>query len=156
MTSQKKLTVVITADSTQFSRNLKSVSKELQGFGKKITQLTSFFAGKTAASVRVAMKVQDAFKTIQAGTGATGMKLKELQNEFKKLARIVPEFYQETATAIADLNAMPGLSDRPLREMGKAVLDVTRLAGGDLKGNIAAVAKAMNAWQVDAAAGTGV
>lgn len=154
MTSQKKLTVVITADSTQFSRNLKSVSKELQGFGKKITQLTSFFAGKTAASIRAAMKVQDAFKTIQAGTGATGMKLKELQNEFKKLARIVPESYQEVGTAIADLNTMLGLSDRPLREMGKAMLDVTRLAGGDLKGNIASVAKAMNAWQVDAAAGT--
>ncbi len=156
MTSQKKLTVVITADSTQFSRNLKSVSKELQGFGKKITQLTSFFAGKTAASVRAAMKVQDAFKTIQAGTGATGMKLKELQNEFKKLARIVPEFYQETATAIADLDAMPGLSGQSLQKMGKAMLDVTRLAGGDLKSNIASVAKAMNAWQVDAAAGTGV
>lgn len=156
MTSQKKLTVVITADSTQFSRNLKSVSKELQGFGKKITQLTSFFAGKTAASVRAAMKVQDAFKTIQAGTGATGMKLKELQNEFKKLARIVPEFYQETATAIADLDAMPGLSGQSLQKMGKAMLDVTRIAGGDLKSNIASVAKAMNAWQVDAAAGTGV
>lgn len=141
MTSQKKLTVVITADSTQFSRNLKSVSKELQGFGKKITQLTSFFAGKTAASVRAAMKVQDAFKTIQAGTGATGMKLKELQNEFKKLARIVPEFYQETATAIADLNAMPGLSGQSLQKMGKAMLDVTRLAGGDLKSNIASVAR---------------
>lgn len=36
MTSQKKLTVVITTDSTQFSRNLKSVSKELQGFEKKL------------------------------------------------------------------------------------------------------------------------
>lgn len=87
------------------------------------------------------MKVQDAFKTIQAGTGATGMKLKELQNEFKKLARIVPELYQETATAIADLNAMPGLSGQSLQKMGKAMLDVTRLAGGDLKSNIASVAK---------------
>lgn len=33
------------------------------------------------------------------------------------------------------------------------MLDVTRLAGGDLKSNIAAVTKAMNAWQVDAVAG---
>ena len=73
----------------------------------------------------------------------------------KNLHELSPSFTR-TATAIADLNAMPGLSDRPLREMSKAVLDVTRLAGGDLKSNIASVAKAMNAWQVDAAAGTGV
>ena len=88
-----------------------------------------------------AVKVQDAFKTIRAGTGATGEKLRGLQDEFKKLARTVPNSYQGTATAIADLNAMPGLSGQSLQKMGKAMLDVTRLAGGDLKSNIASVAR---------------
>lgn len=159
--AQKKLNVVITADTTQFERQmriasnkLKDVGKDLENFGKSISKMTGLLAAKGAAAVNAAMKVQDAFKTIQTGTGATGEKLRGLQDEFKKLARTVPESYQEVATAIADLNTMLGLSDRPLREMGKAMLDVTRLAGGDLKGNIASVAKAMNAWQVDAAAGT--
>lgn len=159
--AQKKLTVVITADTTQFekqmrvvSNRLKNAGKDLQSFGKSITAVTGFLTAKGAAAMNAAMKVQDAFKTIQAGTGATGKTLKGLQDEFKELARSVPESYQEVATAIADLNTKLGLSDRPLREMGKAMLDVTRLAGGDLKGNIASVAKAMNAWQVDAAAGT--
>lgn len=159
--AQKKLTVVITADTTQFekqmrvvSNRLKNAGKDLQSFGKSITAVTGLLTAKGAAAMNAAMKVQDAFKTIQAGTGATGKTLKGLQDEFKELARSVPESYQEVATAIADLNTKLGLSDRPLREMGKAMLDVTRLAGGDLKGNIASVAKAMNAWQVDAAAGT--
>lgn len=159
--AQKKLTVVITADTTQFekqmrvvSNRLKNAGKDLQSFGKSITKVTGLLTAKGAAAMNAAMKVQDAFKTIQAGTGAMGKTLKGLQDEFKELARSVPESYQEVATAIADLNTMLGLSDRPLREMGKAMLDVTRLAGGDLKGNIASVAKAMNAWQVDAAVGT--
>ncbi len=150
--AQKKLNVVITADTTQFERQmriasnkLKDVGKDLENFGKSISKMTGLLAAKGAAAVNAAMKVQDAFKTIQTGTGATGEKLRGLQDEFKKLARTVPESYQEVATAIADLNTMLGLSDRPLREMGKAMLDVTRLAGGDLKGNIASVAKAMNA-----------
>ena len=161
--AQKKLNVVITADTTQFERQmriasnkLKDVGKDLENFGKSISKMTGLLAAKGAAAVNAAMKVQDAFKTIQTGTGATGEKLRGLQDEFKKLARTVPESYQEVATAIADLNTMLGLSDRPLREMGKAMLDVTRLAGGDLKGNIASVSKAMNAWQVDVSTGTEV
>lgn len=159
--AQNKLTVVITADTTQFekqmrvvSNRLKSAGKDLQSFGQSITKVTGFLTAKGAAAMNAAMKVQDAFKTIQTGTGATGKTLKGLQDEFKELARSVPESYQEVPMAIADLNTMLGLSGGQLWEMGKAMLDVTRLAGGDLKGNIASVAKAMNAWQVDAVAGT--
>lgn len=72
-----------------------------------------------------AVKVQDAFKTIRAGTGATGEKPRALQDEFKKFARTVPNSYQETATAIADLNTGPGLSGQPLWKMGRAMPDVT-------------------------------
>lgn len=72
-----------------------------------------------------AVKIQDAFKTIQVGTGATGEKLRALQDEFKKFARTVPESYGEAATAIADLNTGPGLSGQSLRKTGRPMPDVT-------------------------------
>lgn len=132
MSAQKKLTIVLAADLSQFDKNMlaaskriKNLGKDVQNFGKKVLALGNIMKARGVSALLSAVKIQDAFKTIQVGTGATGEKLRGLQNEFKKLARIVPEFYQETATAIADLNTGPGLSGQSLRKMGRAMLDVT-------------------------------
>ena len=151
--AQHKLTMVLAAETTQFSKKMSDVSKrikslnsDVQRFGKSFLSNMNLIKVKGASALVAAVKVQDAFKIIQAGTGATAEKLKGLQDEFKKLASSVPDSYQASATAIADLNTMLGLSGQSLQEMSKAMLDLTRLAGGDLKGNIAAVSQAMNSW----------
>ena len=151
--AQHKLTMVLAAETTQFSKKMSDVSKrikslnsDVQRFGKSFLSNMNLIKVKSASALVAAVKVQDAFKIIQAGTGATAEKLKGLQDEFKKLASSVPDSYQASATAIADLNTMLGLSGQSLQEMSKAMLDLTRLAGGDLKGNIAAVSQAMNSW----------
>ena len=100
-----------------------------------------------------AKKLQDAYKLIQVGTGATGAALRGLQEEFKKVAVSGPQSFQESATAVADLNTRLGLSGEPLRKMSQTMLDLTRLTGGELKGNITAVTQAMNVWGVSAQSG---
>lgn len=132
MALRPKLTIEITSDITQFERNARQISKtlarnskEIQQLGKNISSVFKMMMLRVAGAVQAAMKVRDAFKTIRAGTGATGEKPRALQDEFKKFARTVPESYGEAATAIADLNTGPGLSGQSLRKTGRAMPDVT-------------------------------
>ena len=132
---QKKLTIVLAADLSQFdkdmlaaSKRIKNLGKDVQNFGKKVLALGNIMKARGASAPLSAVKIQDAFKTIRAGTGATGVtgeKPRGLQDEFKKLARTVPESNGETATAIADLDTGPGLSGQSLRKTGRAMPDVT-------------------------------
>lgn len=106
------------------SKRIKNLGKDVQNFGKKVLALGNIMKARGVSALLSAVKIQDAFKTIQVGTGATGEKLRALQDEFKKFARTVPESYGEAATAIADLNTGPGLSGQSLRKTGRAMLDV--------------------------------
>lgn len=93
MVAQRKLTMVLAAETTQFSKKMSDVSKrikslnsDVQRFGKSFLSNMNLIKAKGASALVAAVKVQDAFKIIQAGTGATAEKLKGLQDEFKKLA----------------------------------------------------------------------
>lgn len=155
-----KLTFGLSFDLQQFNKGMFFVQKKLRDLGKslQIKAPTLMYNGmygfsKIGAAVTAAKKLQDAYKLIQVGTGATGAALRGLQEEFKKVAVSGPQSFQESATAVADLNTRLGLSGEPLRKMSQTMLDLTRLTGGELKGNITAVTQAMNVWGVSAQSG---
>jgi len=155
-----KLVFGLSVDLQQFNKGMLNAQKKIRDLAKsfQITAPSNAYSGlwgfsRVGVAVAAAKKIQDAYKAIQVGTGATGTALRKLQEEFRKVAVSGPQSFQESATAIADLNTRLGLSGEPLRKMSQTMLDLTRLTGGELSGNIASVTKAMNAWGVSAQSG---
>lgn len=120
------------------------------------TAFAAAFAGVVAAGV-AAFKIGDtfdqAFDTIRIGTGATGDDLEGLKGDFKAVAREVPADLGDVSTAVADINTRLGLSGAPLQDLSTQFLELSRLTGSDLAGNIETVSRAFGDWGVEDQAG---
>ena len=71
-----------------------------------------------AAGLVAGQKWDDALKTIQAGTGATGEQLKGLQADYQNIAK----YGEGAADSIADLNTHLGLQGPELQRVAEAAL----------------------------------
>lgn len=98
----------------------------------------------------IGSQFDDAFDNIRVGTGATGPALEQLQNDMKAVAGAVPASFGEAGTAITEFSKRLGISGAPLQTLSSQVLELSRITGTDLGGNIESVSKVMQNFGVDA------
>lgn len=149
--ASRDLKVTILGDD-QASKAFGSAGKGASGFGKAAV---AAFAAVGAAAVGVGVglfklgaEFDDAYDTIRVGTGATGKALNALSDDFRDVVKSVPTDFASASTAIADLNTRTGQTGEPLRQLTKQMLEMTRLTGGDLAGNIASVTRVFGDWSI--------
>ena len=158
-----KISVNIGADTSELEKKLKDVNKRIKALGKSLTSFGKDFSLLAApimavgtAALGVGVKVERAFRTIKIGTGAASEALKGLQADFKAIAVLGPQSFDDSAKAIADLNTMTGASGKTLQTLSMAVLDASRMMGTDLGGTIASLGKLLNNWNMRADQGVEV
>ena len=124
-------------------------------FSKGMVAGAAGFAALGAAAVvagkelyKVGEELDDAYDKIRSGTGATGKQLEILKRDFRSVAKQVPDDFKTTGTAIADLNTRLGLTGKPLRQMSRDLLNLSRITETDLEGNIKSVARSFVDWEV--------
>lgn len=123
--------------------------------------VASGFAGalsKFAAPVAVAVAAGAAFKLgesfdkaydkIRIGTGATGDRLAGLRRDFKAVAASGPADFDTVSTAITSLNQRLGITGKPLQDLSKGVVRLSRLTKTDLGTNIESVTRVFGDWGV--------
>ena len=159
MTTARSLgdaTLGLRADASQLEGDLDqaatSTEKKVQGIGKALTAaLTGPILGIGAAVFASTEQVNEAFATIQAGTGASGEALAGLEADFREVFSTVPAQSQQVASAIADLNTHLGLSGPALQEAARAALELADATGADSAAFIDGLGRAMRTFGEDAA-----
>lgn len=146
-----RLKIVVGADISRAEKELKKLSSRLKGIGKNLssfgfsmTKMTAPLIAWGGSALAASLKIQECFKTIRAGTGATGDALKGLVDDFRAVGAKTSMPLESVAVAVADLNTRLGLSGLPLQEMVLNVAEAARMAGEDVKGLANEAAKAMN------------
>jgi len=132
-------------------KKLQGVGKDVQGVGTAATKyVTGPLLAASAAAIALGGEIDDAFDRIRIGTGATGPLLDGLKEDFRAVAGSVPASFGDVGIAIADLNTRLGLTGPPLQTLAKQYLELSRITGTDLTGNIEAGAAAFSAFDVPA------
>lgn len=90
----------------------------------------------------------DAFKKIRIATGDTGKALDGLEEDFKAVASATPASLDDVATAVGGIAARLHLTGKPLQDLSLNIIRLTRLTGGDIKTNVAALTRLMGDWSV--------
>lgn len=96
----------------------------------------------------IGQEFDDAFDTIQTGTGATGQKLDGLKSSFKNVVSAVPADFGDAAQAIAGLNQRLDITGKPLERLSKQFLELSRITDTDIDANVSSVTRAFGDWQV--------
>lgn len=116
-----------------------------------VAAVAAIAAGFVAAGVAVIHfggEFDEAFDNIRIQTGATGKELDGLTDDFKKVVSDVPTDFSSASTAIADLNTRLGITGKPLQDLSKQFLELSRLTGTDVAENIRAGTRLFGDWSV--------
>ena len=125
------------------------LGNDLQRVGRSLTRhVTLPIVALGAASVIAAMKVDNSYDVIRAGTGATGKKLDGLKKTFEDVAGKSTQGLDETAQAIADLNTRLGLTGKPLNVMARRFLELSRMTKTDVADNIRLGTRLFGDWSI--------
>lgn len=119
-----------------------------KGAGGAFAAAATAAIGVGVAAFKLGEEFDDAFDKIRVGTGATGKELRGLQADFKEVARNGPDSFDVVGTAIADLNTRLGLSGKPLQELSRQLIDLSRITETDLSTNIETVTRVFGDWGV--------
>ena len=157
------LQTYIGADISDFEKKMKRGIKLIGGWEKTLGSLsksakmaTAVISSIGAAALAVGVKIERANRNIQIGTGASGEALKRLQADFRAIAVLGPQTFDDSAKAIADLNTMTGATGETLQTLAMTVLDASRMMGTDLGGTISSLGKLLNNWNMSAEQGVSV
>lgn len=134
---------------TQLQKTLKALDQAASQTAKRLGQISG--AGLVAAGAFALKSANDfdkAFSTIRRGTGATGESLKNLQDDFKATLAQSSDSIGDVGTAIADLNTRTGLIGKPLQSLTSQVLDLSRITGTNLAGNVETITRVFGDWGI--------
>lgn len=146
----KDLTVRLLGDASQFDAEMRKASNSVTGVGRTMTrQLTPVATGVAVAMTSIGSSWNDARDAVITGTGASGAALDGLMDVTKDVASKVPQDFGQVGTAIAALNTRLGLTDEALADTAEAALNLARVTGEDLDGQIRSVARTIQDWGVD-------
>lgn len=159
--AKNEVRIRITGDTAGLRGAASDASGLLGGLGGKAkvagAAVAAGMAVAGAAAVGVGKKLYDlgssfdnASDTIRIGTGATGQALKDLEGSFGDVVSSVPTDFASASTAIADLNTYLGISGDQLENVSASVLEMTRMAGGDLSTAIESTSRVFGDWSVTA------
>lgn len=154
------------AGSDSARANVKSIGDEadktgsrFEGLGGKLAKVGAVAATAIAASaVGIGKALYDVGATmdemedkIRVGTGASGEALSGLMESAKRVGTQVPSDFNSVGDAVMMLNRHLGLTGKPLEDMASQMLNLSRITGTDLKGNIENLGKVFEAWHVEVA-----
>ena len=105
-------------------------------------------AATGAALVAIGTQFDDAYDTIQTGTGATGDALEGLKDVFRDVVADVPTDFGSAADAITLLNQRLEVTGRPLEQLAEQFLNLSNITGEDLSRNVDSVTRAFGDWSV--------
>jgi len=171
----RRVDIVIGGDADGGKRAFRETENAADGFGSKMGGIGGIvgtagtaIAGFAAAAVvaigavvaagagvglmllDIGAQFDDAYDHIRITTGATGGELSGLQDDLRAIMEDTPSSMDEISTAIAGINQMLGLTGEPLQTLARQVLDLSRITGTDLGGNLAATTDLINNWNVAA------
>jgi hypothetical protein len=148
----KALTVTFLGDTTNLEKATDQVNAKFAKFGKMAAAAGAAVGAAALAAGKGLFEVGKTFDqvndTIRVGTGATGKALKGLQDDAKAVGRNVPAEFADIGTAVADLNTRLGLTGKPLQDMSARFLNLSRITGTDLQGNIADITRVFGDWGI--------
>ena len=150
MARNQPVKIRIAGDAALLNKTLKGVSKRMGGLAKiGKTAGLGMAAGVgvgVAAIVKLGSTMESVERTIRVGTGATGDALDGLMGITKNLATKVPADFESIATAVADINTRLGLTGDDLEDFSEQMLNLSRITGTDLQGNIQGVSRVLGDW----------
>jgi TP901 family phage tail tape measure protein len=140
------------AELDKLASSTSSISTKLSGAAKVAGAGILVGAGAVAAGLfEIGSSFDEAFDNIRIGTGATGPALEGLQNDMKAVAGAVPASFGDAGKAITVFSQKLGLTGAPLQTLSSQVLELSRMTGTDLGGNLTAVTDVFNNFGVGAA-----
>lgn len=104
--------------------------------------------GAGAALVGIGSQFDEATDTIRVRTGATGADLDRLGRVFDRVVQNVPTSFGNASEAIAGLNQRTGLTGPALQRVAEPMLELTRLTGGEISGNVQSLTRLFGDWNV--------
>ncbi|HEY7823103.1 MAG TPA: phage tail tape measure protein [Acidimicrobiia bacterium] len=147
----------------------KGAQRSLDDFGQKFDKIktpivaglavvAAGFAAVTAATYRAVTAIvelgsefTDAYRTIQAGTGATGLELERLEAAFRNVFATGADSMDDVASTMAELDSrFDTLSNRRLERLTRQFLDLGGLLGEDTVGLVQSLTAAFNRFDVPA------
>jgi len=147
----------------------KDAQKGLDDFGKKFSAfkvpvlaglalVAGAFAAVTGAIyksvtalVDLGTEFNDAYRTIQAGTGATGQELARLEQSFRNVFGTGSDSMEDVASVMAELDSrFDTLSNRRLERLTTQFLNLGGLLGEDTVGLVESLTAAFNRFDVPA------
>ena len=135
----------------KLAANTSSISTKLSGAAKVAGAGIMIGAGAVAAGLfEIGSSFDEAFDNIRIGTGATGPALEALQADMKAVAGTVPASFGDAGKAITVFSQKLGLTGAPLQTLSSQVLELSRMTGTDLGGNLTAVTDVFNNFGVGA------
>jgi len=157
------MAVVLNVISTFNDKGLKSATNELDKFSKATTEKLStttkamgavgfgILAGAGAVGAglyQIGSSFDEAFDAIRTGTGATGPALEALQNDMKAVASAVPASFADAGAAVTGFNQKLGLTGEPLQLLSEQALELSRITGTELAGNVQSITNVMQNFGV--------
>jgi len=160
--ANKKLVYVFGADISQAEKQFNALHNKLDRIGKKAESVGKFFSATLTAPLaalgivagKSANDIQEAYKTIQAGTGATGKALANLKKDFEVVGKGSDQSLKVVGKALADMNTRTGATGKTLQDLTANALDAADMLGEDTTQAITAVTRAMGDWGIAAADGS--
>ena len=147
----------LTTNLDQFSDKMNNMGDTLTGFGQTMSmRVTAPIVAAGGLALGAADKVEQAYRDIRVGTGATGEALDELEESFDNVFTSVPDGAEQVAGALANLNTFTGATGSVLEGLTKRVLDVSRLLKEDATQNAQSFGEALKQWQLPAEQGADV
>jgi TP901 family phage tail tape measure protein len=133
---------------SKISSSFGGIGGSIASFGATVTGALSEITALGSAALAASSDVNKAFREIRVNTGATGEGLSALKKDFANVFGTVPASAADAGFAISKLNQLLGSTGPTLDALATQELNLARITGGDLKGQIDATAKAFNNWKV--------
>jgi len=144
------------AAGNEFANGFTQVGSKLRSLGRDFTQigieaslvLTAPLVAGARKAVDAAEQISKALDRIQVTTGATGASLDSLESSFSRLFRSLPNSADDTARAISGIEVATGATGPKLEALATQVLNLSRITGTELPGNVDSTQRAFKAWGI--------
>lgn len=148
------INVAVLGDAKKLKKTLDGAEKRVGKFsdkvGKSMKIAGAAIGGLAVAGAAAVFKLGSEFekveRTLRVGTGATGDALEALVESTRNLATKVPADFESISNAVADINTRLGLTGTELEEFSEQMLNLSRITGSDLQGNISSVTRVLGDW----------
>ena len=146
------LIVRVGADLSDLTRGLGEAENRVDAFGAGMQsaglKIAAVGAAISGAFLAAASAVDDATDTIRISTGNVGDALGRLKADFDAVAASVPSSINDAAKAIGELSVRTGQTGAGLQNLAAQVLNLSRLTGTDLGGNIRNATRIFGDWDI--------